>query len=95
MLTDLERKKALQSSEKMLIKIGNSIKELVPFEAEMPSETIIPPTVGDQSDCNKTNTSHVDEFLYDEDEVENLVKKGKLKRHYCLDCNSRNTQVIK
>lgn len=91
--TDLENFKALQNSEKMLIKIGNSIKKIVPFEAEMPSEVITPPMVGDQSDCNKVNTLHVDEFLYDEMEVNDLVKKGKLKRRYCRDCTSRNVQV--
>ncbi|XP_075976839.1 uncharacterized protein LOC142977045 [Anticarsia gemmatalis] len=91
---DLERKKSLQRSEKILINIGNSIKKIVPFEAEMPTEIIAPPTVGDQADCNKTNTCHVDEFLFDEMEVEKLVKKGKLKRHYCTDCNSRNIEDL-
>ncbi|CAB3244312.1 unnamed protein product [Arctia plantaginis] len=91
---DLERKKSLLRSEKILIQIGNTIKKIVPLEAEMPSETISPPTVSDQADCNKTNTCHVDEFLYDEDEVENLVKSGKLKRRYCLDCSSRNVQDL-
>ncbi|CAH0625422.1 unnamed protein product [Chrysodeixis includens] len=91
---DLEQFIALQNAEKMLIKIGNSIKKIVPFEAEMPSEIIIPPTVGDQSDCNKVNTLHVDEFLYDEVEVDDMVKKGKLKRRYCIDCTSRNIQDL-
>lgn len=89
----MENKKALKNSEKLLKKIGVSIKKIVPFEAEMPTETIVPPVVGDQSDCTKVNTCHVDEFLYDESEVDHLVKKGKLQRHYCLDCNSRNIKV--
>lgn len=92
-LTDLENKKALKNSEKVLKKIGETIKKMVPFEAEMPTENIVPPVVGDQADCNKVNTCHVDEFLYDESQVEQLVKKGQLQRHYCLDCNSRNIQV--
>lgn len=89
--TDLERKRCLLNSEKKLKKIGDTLKKI---ETEMPSENITPPTVGDQSDCNKINTIHVDEFVYDEDDVEKLVKKGKLKRHYCVDCNSRNVKVI-
>ena len=89
----MKNKKALKNSENLLKKIGISIKKIVPFEAEMASENIVPPTVGDQSDCNKVNTCHVDEFLYDESEVDQLVKKGKLQRHYCLDCNSRNIKV--
>lgn len=91
---DLEKKKSLQRSEKTLIAISNSIKKVVPVEAEMPSETISPPTVGDQADCNRKNTCHVDAFLYDENEVDNLVKKGKLKRYYCTDCSSRNVQDL-
>lgn len=81
------------NTEIMLVKIGNTIKKIVPFEAEMPSETIVPPTVGDQADCTEVNTCHVDGFLYDDDDVDKLVKKGKLKRQYCADCNSRNTKV--
>lgn len=91
--TDLEKKKALRKSERTLVKIGDAIKKIVPFEAEMNSETIIPPTVGDQADCNTVNTCHVDAFLYDEEEIENLVKGGKLKRFFCLDCHSRNVKV--
>ncbi|XP_068630208.1 uncharacterized protein [Battus philenor] len=88
---DLEVKKSLQNKEKLLVKIGDSLKKMLPFEAEMSSESIEPPSVGDQSDCTIANTCHVDEFLYDENEVDKLVKEGKLKRQYCLDCNSRNT----
>lgn len=91
--SELDTKKIMKISEKCLIEIGDTIKELVPFEAEMPSEKIVPPTIGDQANCNAVNTCHVDEFLYDQDEVHDLVKEGKLKRHYCLDCNSRNIKV--
>lgn len=91
---DLGNKKELRSSEHLLKKIGDSIKKVVPFEAVMPTESITPPVVGDQADCNKHNTCHVDEFLYDEEQVEVLIKKGKLKRYYCLDCNSRNIQKL-
>lgn len=66
---------------------------MLPFEAEMPSENIVPPSVGDQADCNKVNTCHVDEFLYDEHDVDNLVKHGQLKRRFCIDCNSHNVSV--
>ncbi|XP_035437477.2 uncharacterized protein LOC118267531 [Spodoptera frugiperda] len=91
---DLERLKALKSSQKTLVKIANSIKKIVPFEAEMPSEVIKPPTVGNQTDCNETNTCHVDEFLYDDNEVEKLIKKGKLKKYYCTNCNHRDVQEL-
>ncbi|CAH0399997.1 unnamed protein product [Chilo suppressalis] len=91
---ELEAKKKMKISEKCLIDIGETIKQIIPFEAEMPSENIVPPTVGDQADCNATNTCHIDEFLYDQDAVHELVKEGKLQRHYCLTCNSRNIKDL-
>ncbi|XP_026752537.1 uncharacterized protein LOC113512809 [Galleria mellonella] len=91
---DLQNKVTLDSAEKCLIKIAKTIKKLVPFEAEMPSENIVPPTVGNQADCTKESTCHIDEFLYDHKDLEDLTKQGKIKRHYCLDCNSRNIQEL-
>ncbi|XP_053608595.1 uncharacterized protein LOC128674200 [Plodia interpunctella] len=91
---DLEIKKSLTNSEKSLVKIGKTIKKLIPFNAELPSETIAPPTVGDQADVTKESSCHIDEFLYDDNEVEDLTKQGKLKRFYCLDCNSRNIKEL-
>ncbi|XP_045773570.1 uncharacterized protein LOC123872984 [Maniola jurtina] len=91
---DLEYKKSLKSSAKLLKRIGDSIKKIVPLEAEMPTEHITPPRVGDQADCDKNNSCHVDEFLYDEKQVEDLVKKGKLRRQFCFDCKSRNIKDL-
>ncbi|XP_013172789.1 PREDICTED: uncharacterized protein LOC106121617 [Papilio xuthus] len=91
---DLQFKKDLDSKEEDLIKIGKKLRKLVPFEGELASENIVPPIVGDQADCTKANTCHIDEFLYDEKAVENLIKCGKLKRHYCIDCNSRNVKEL-
>lgn len=86
--------KLLLKAEEYFIKLGNSIKKSVPFKGEMASEDIMFPTVGDQADCTEANTCHVDEFLYDDNQVEALVKKGKIQRHYCTDCNSRNIKVL-
>ncbi|KPJ06535.1 hypothetical protein RR48_14274 [Papilio machaon] len=91
---DLQFRKDLDSKEEELIKIGKKLRKLVPFEGEMPSENIVPPIVGDQADCTKANTCHIDEFLYDEKDVEDLIKSGKLKKHYCIDCNSRNVKEL-
>ncbi|XP_047986828.1 uncharacterized protein LOC125226782 [Leguminivora glycinivorella] len=91
---DLENKKSLIKSDEAITKIVDVIKGMVPFEAEMASEKIEYPIVGDAADCNKVNTRHVDEFLYDEEQVQELVKDGKLSRHYCIDCNSQNIKEL-
>ncbi|CAG4962008.1 unnamed protein product [Colias eurytheme] len=91
---DLEQKRNLQRSEKQLIKIANTLRKIVPFEAEMTTEKIEPPTVGDQADCTKENTCHVDEFLYDDKQVDELVKAEKLTRFYCSQCNSRKIKEL-
>ncbi|KAK2707153.1 hypothetical protein QYM36_014987, partial [Artemia franciscana] len=46
------------------------------------------------SDCNATNTIHVDAFLYDDDLLDSLVEDGKLSRSYCKDCGSKNTSPL-
>ncbi|XP_063529070.1 uncharacterized protein LOC134740499 [Cydia strobilella] len=91
---DLENKKSIKQSDEVLYKIADVIKGMVPFEAEMASEKIEFPVEGDAADCNRANTRHVDEFLYDEEQVQELVKEGKLSRHYCLDCNSQNIKEL-
>ena len=40
------------------------------------------------------NCVHVDSFLYDEDDEEQLVKEGLLARSYCLDCGSRKIEDL-
>ncbi|XP_011557087.3 uncharacterized protein LOC105387971 [Plutella xylostella] len=91
---DLENMRKLNETDNKLVKIGKAIKKIVPLSAELPDENIAPPTAGDQSDCTVANTCHVDGFLYDDDETEQLVKKGLLKRYYCLDCHSRNIKDL-
>nr|XP_012547645.1 uncharacterized protein LOC101745966 isoform X2 [Bombyx mori] len=94
LLKYLEEKRSLMKSEDILRNIGDAIKKKVPFEAVMPSEKISPPTVGDLADCTDSNTIHVDEFLYDKDEFEDMTQKKKIQLHYCVDCNSRNIKEL-
>lgn len=46
------------------------------------------------SNCCPNTTVHVDAFLYDDDEVDDLEKEGKLKRYYCRDCGSKNIEPL-
>ncbi|XP_011504865.1 PREDICTED: uncharacterized protein LOC105367779 [Ceratosolen solmsi marchali] len=74
--------------------IANDVKKRVPLDAILSSENIRSPTIGENADCLPHLTVHVDEFLYDEEDVEELVEEGKLKRNYCKDCGSKNIDSL-
>lgn len=38
----------------------------------------------------KDNTVNVDNFLYDDDDVDELCNDNLLQRNYCQDCGSKN-----
>lgn len=76
------------------------------MDALFDSEKIAMPTMGRDSDC-KPNTTvcrnshtdgffqvHVDGFLYDEDDVDKLVDKGKISRNFCGACGSRDVRPL-
>ncbi|CAB3367692.1 Hypothetical predicted protein [Cloeon dipterum] len=74
--------------------IAMDIRKRVPQYSVFPSENLVVPTVGENKDCLPETTVHVDDFLYDDKEVDALVESGELKGHYCLDCGSRNTAPL-
>jgi len=78
----------------MLDKIAGDIRARVPLEAVMPTESIVHPTIGEDSSLNAVNSVHLDAFLYDEDGEEALVQEGLLARSYCKDCGSRNIEDL-
>ncbi|XP_063977236.1 uncharacterized protein LOC135162555 [Diachasmimorpha longicaudata] len=77
-----------------LNKIAKEIRQKVPFDAVLPSEKIKVSSSGPNSDCHPDITTHVDGFLYNDDEVDDLVKEGKLSSHYCKDCGSKNSDSL-
>lgn len=46
------------------------------------------------SDCNPNTTVHVDSFLYDEDDIDELVEQGAMSRNYCRACGSHLTAPL-
>ncbi|CAK9798897.1 hypothetical protein ANTQUA_LOCUS1771 [Anthophora quadrimaculata] len=72
--------------------IITDIRERVPFDGILSSENIVPPTIGENSDCDDKSTKHVDSFLYDNKEVDELIENGKLDNLYCADCGSNNVK---
>ncbi|XP_076648703.1 uncharacterized protein LOC143356690 [Halictus rubicundus] len=69
------------------------IRDRVPFDSILPSENIVPPTVGENSDCDAMSTKHIDAFLYDNNEVDDLIQEGKLDNLYCGKCGSTNIKT--
>ncbi|KAF4525802.1 hypothetical protein B566_EDAN009910 [Ephemera danica] len=70
-------------AEAVLHSIVVELRSQLPADSVLPSETLLVPTHGDNSDCLPECTLHVDAFLYDEDDVEELVDQGKISRNFC------------
>merc|ERR1712004_106071 len=79
---------------KDLTSVAHFCKTLQPnAEAVFPSEQINPP-VNSPEGLNFHNTVHVDSFLYDEADVQDMTEEGKIPSHYCKDCGSKNCGEI-
>ncbi|XP_059481171.1 uncharacterized protein LOC132200024 [Neocloeon triangulifer] len=77
-----------------LDEIVKDIRKRVPEFSTFPSEKIVVPTTGDNSDCQPETTVHVDGFLYKDADIDVLAEEGELQRDYCLDCGSRNVAPL-
>lgn len=81
-------------ASQMLEKIAGSLRNVLPLEAVLPSESIVYPSSGEDAGLSPQNCVHVDSFLYDEAGEEVLVEEGKLARSFCQDCGSRNVEEL-
>ncbi|KAL3075170.1 hypothetical protein niasHS_013393 [Heterodera schachtii] len=50
------------------------------------------PVAGAFADCTAQNTVHVDAFLFDDDDVDQLATDGILRRHFCTKCRSTDVE---
>ncbi|KOC62465.1 hypothetical protein WH47_04125 [Habropoda laboriosa] len=90
---DCHKKYSSQEEQlKSIKRIITDIRERVPFDGILSSENIVPPTIGENSDCDNKSTKHVDAFLYDNKEVNELIENGQLDNLYCVDCGSNNVK---
>ncbi|KAK6112489.1 hypothetical protein QQG55_47900 [Brugia pahangi] len=78
----------------LLRKIAVDIRSELPTTALLPSETVCWPQSGLDSDCSRDITVHVDAFLYDDDDVDELVDQGALSREYCAKCGCREIMPL-
>lgn len=70
------------SSEEALEAIRQELRTRMGPRACAPAEEIHFPASGIFEGFTAENTEHVDAFLYDESELDDLVAEGKLSRHY-------------
>jgi len=75
-----------------LQRIAGELRDLVPLEAVLETEKIIPPTVGEDAGLDTTNTVHLDAFLYEADDEERFVNEGRIPKSRCRDCGSKNIE---
>ncbi|XP_034232278.1 uncharacterized protein LOC117640121 [Thrips palmi] len=83
-----------ESPEGILRSIATDIRLHLPIEAVLPSEKIIPPSSGENADCDPKYTRHVDSFLYDNGLLHELTAKGVIESHYCVQCGSTKTKSL-
>ncbi|EGI63248.1 hypothetical protein G5I_08276 [Acromyrmex echinatior] len=87
-------KKLMDESTSILNSIASDIKQKIPFNAILSSENFITPLTGENSDCDPSITLHMDEFLYNDEDIDKLIDSNQLERYYCTDCRSRNIQPL-
>ncbi|KYQ53773.1 hypothetical protein ALC60_07256 [Trachymyrmex zeteki] len=87
-------KKLMDESMSILNSIVSDIKQKIPFNAILSSENFITPLTGENSDCDPSVTLHMDEFLYNDEDIDKLIESNQLERYYCTDCRSRNIQPL-
>jgi len=87
---DLEQESP-SNEDIVLDQIKDDLRQALPADAMYQSENIVFPIVGENADCKPDTTLHVDSFLYDEDQVDDLCDNGKMSRNYCTSCGSKAT----
>ncbi|XP_060083548.1 uncharacterized protein LOC132562795 [Ylistrum balloti] len=86
--------KSRQNCDIMLDTIRDEIRERLPINATFPTERILTPVAGPNSDCDPTTTVHVDAFLFDDNVIDGLCDDGKMSRNYCRQCGSKEISPL-
>ncbi|XP_034530823.1 uncharacterized protein zgc:109986 [Notolabrus celidotus] len=74
----------------ILQNISEELRERLPTEAMLPSET----AAYNKMQQRSRPTVHVDSFLFDEDEVDSRCEEGTMSRSFCLSCGSFRTAPL-
>ncbi|XP_053170848.1 uncharacterized protein LOC128354695 [Scomber japonicus] len=80
----------VDNSTVMLQSIADDLRASLPLNAMLPSETSAQHKMQQQP----RPTVHVDAFLYDDEQVDQLCEEGAMSRSYCLACGSCSTAAL-
>ncbi|KAJ3122966.1 hypothetical protein HK098_002302, partial [Nowakowskiella sp. JEL0407] len=84
----------MESKARTLSNIVAELRSRLPKNALAPGEKITIPSESINLGSNDEDTLHVDGFLYTEDDVDDLVEAGHLRRNKCLNCGSHKTKPL-
>ena len=90
----LAQQSGAEESDQKLTEIIQFLRKALPTSALAPDETLSIPKGEHYDGYTDANTLHVDEFLYTDEEAEELTDVGLLPRDYCASCGSKDIKPI-
>lgn len=70
------------------------LRDALPLSALAPDETMTIPKGDHYEGYTEQNTLHVDEFLYTDEEAQELTDAGRLPQDYCGNCGSHDIKHL-
>ncbi|KAH7719903.1 hypothetical protein AAVH_12708 [Aphelenchoides avenae] len=80
--------------ERKLRKIATKLRQIVSFDGSTTTERLDWPVEGKFAECTENTTVHVDQFLYDDEDLDELVEAGHVHRYACRSCGSRDVRPL-
>lgn len=90
----LSQQSGSDDSDAKLTSIIQFLRKALPTSALAPDEKISIPKGNHYDGYTEDNTLHVDEFLYTDEEAEELTDAGLLARDYCASCGSKDIKPL-
>ena len=78
----------------LIASIVTRLRERLPVSAHAPEEELVFNRGVGFEEMSKETTTHVDSFLFDDDDVDDLCDQGLLQRNFCADCHSKNVKPL-
>lgn len=80
--------------EQKMSEIIQFLRSALPISALAEDEKMTIPKGDHYEGYTEQNTLHVDEFLYTDEEAQELTDAGRLPQDYCADCGSHNIEHL-